>query len=76
LNTRHPNIQPAPRPIVDFTEQHHAQQQKEPGCVDRQGNAHDMLQGNIGDEPHDAQRDQHVCRLIGNPAETCIGSAV
>jgi hypothetical protein len=63
LYGRHADVQPTPRAVADFAEQGHADEEQQAENVDRQGGAHQIMQRQIGDDPHEHQSHQNVRTL-------------
>ena len=69
-------IQPAPRAVADLAEQRHADQQRHAEQVNRHGGAHQVMQRQVGDQPHAGQRYRDVDHLAQRTSPACIVRAV
>ena len=63
LDAGDPKVQPAPRAVDDVAKQGDADQQREAQCKYRQREALQVMRRNVGEQPHHAQRHQHVAEL-------------
>ena len=76
LEARHADMQPAARTVDHVAEQRHCDQQQHAGDIGGHGETHQRLRRDLGDQPHQAERDQNVHRLARDARGQVVAGAV